>query len=73
MFTTRIRTKNSQVVEYNIIQMLTQNLVEVGNVCGPGDFFLNDFFFLKPWSQKMRFHTSKKNYAYFILLFYRRI
>jgi hypothetical protein len=39
MFTTHIRTKKSQVVKYNIIQMLTQNLVEVGSVCGPGDFF----------------------------------
>jgi hypothetical protein len=37
MFTTQIRTKKSQVVEYNIIQMLTQNLVEVGSVCGPGE------------------------------------
>jgi hypothetical protein len=34
MFTTNIRTKKSQVVEYNIIQMLTENLVEVGSVCG---------------------------------------
>jgi hypothetical protein len=43
MFTTHIRTKKSQVVEYNIIQMLTQNLVEVfvGIVCGPGDFFFS--------------------------------
>jgi hypothetical protein len=45
LFTTHIRTKKSQVVEYNIIQMLTQNLVEVGSVCGPGEkniiFFLN--------------------------------
>jgi hypothetical protein len=43
MFTTQIRTKKSQVVEYNIIQMLTQNLVEVESVCGPGEkkiFFL---------------------------------
>jgi hypothetical protein len=38
MFTTQIRTKKSQVVEYNIIQMLTQNLVEVDSVPhGPTD------------------------------------
>jgi hypothetical protein len=36
MFTTHIRTKNSQVVEYNIIQMLTQNLVEIGSVYAVG-------------------------------------
>jgi hypothetical protein len=36
-------------IEYNIIQMLTQNLVEVGNVCGPGEkkFFFHNYFFLK--------------------------
>jgi hypothetical protein len=26
-----------EVVEYNSILMLTQNLVEVGSVCGPGE------------------------------------
>jgi hypothetical protein len=43
MFTTHIRTKKSQVVEYNIIQRLTQNLVEVGSVCGPGGKKINIF------------------------------
>jgi hypothetical protein len=38
LFTTHIRTKKCQVVEYDIIQMLTQNLVEVGSVCGPGEY-----------------------------------
>jgi hypothetical protein len=47
MFTNHIRTKKSQVVEYNIIQMSTQNLVEVGSVCGPGEKkFFSMFFFL---------------------------
>jgi hypothetical protein len=47
MFTTYIRTKKSQVVEYNIIQMLTQNLVEVGSVYGFGEknYFSMIFFF----------------------------
>jgi hypothetical protein len=45
MFTTHIRTKKSQVVKYNIIQMLNQNLVEVGGVCGSDEKkTLNDMF-----------------------------
>jgi hypothetical protein len=64
MLTTHVRTKKSQVVEYNIIQMLTQNQVKVGSVCGPGEkkkFFM---FFSETLTLKNAFSYSKQ------LLFY---
>jgi hypothetical protein len=53
MFITHIRTKKSQDVENNSIQLLTQILYEVGSVCGSGEFFFNDFFFLNPLGAEM--------------------
>jgi hypothetical protein len=72
MFTTYIRTKKSQVVKYNIIQMLTENLVEVSSVCGPGEKkFFSMIFFLK-LILKMRFHISNNfcSTTFYVFLFF---
>jgi hypothetical protein len=72
MLTTNIHSQKSQVVEYNIIQMLTQNLVEVGSVCGPGEFLLSSYMeniesigftpkILKFCFAKIMFFTDKKS------------
>jgi hypothetical protein len=59
--------QKSQVVEYNIIQMLTQNLVEVGSVCGPGEKKNHNFFFIIYYKPFYAFDRFKLRNVYFSL------